>query len=357
MFGNVWELLGTHCRSELVHSDLLPYLACMGKQTGILKFTGKLGNMVYYYHRYFGYLVRKITSVDAHRIRTDPAFARVYKHTVEFGICAHAVKLVRAAFHPLFATLADTRMTSRLTSGMLAVLHADTHHFLGRRVLTAENMTQLKGFEFNNDAHLHSILAGSHTAAIDRKTKTCTVSVQACPTGQFVKAPKAATHFQLTMGIAAVNHRTGQYVLHTQKGAPQAIRTRSHDSITLVNPLPPVEGGTVLMTLGVEFFQYVNGILCPLRDRRQQVLAIVHVATGVRRPARHARVHALGCSRRPMSRCLRHNARKVVSDQPTAAFLHHYDIRGKPQHGALKMNFGCGQIAKHLHGREVDRTG
>jgi hypothetical protein len=329
----------------------------MAKQTGILKFTGKLGNMVYYYHRYFGYLVRKITSVDAHRIRTDPAFARVHKHNVEFGVCAYAVKLLRAAFHPLFATLADTRMTSRLTSAMLAVLHADHEHVLGRRVLTVENMSPLKGFEFNNDTRLHSVLVGTHTAAIDRKTKTCTVSLQACPAGQFVKAPRAATHFQLTMGMAAVNHRTGQYVLHTQKGPPQAVGTRSHDSITLVNPLPAVEGGTVLMTLGVEFFQYVNGILCPLRDRQQQALAIVLVATGVRRPARHYRVHASDRSRRPMSRRLRHNARKVVSDQPTAAFLHHYDIRGKPQHGAFEVYFGSGQIAKHFHRGEVDRTG
>nr|WP_254085435.1 hypothetical protein [Dawidia cretensis] len=329
----------------------------MAKQTGILKFTGKLGNRVYYYHRYFGYLVRKITSVDAHRIRTDPAFARVHKHNVEFGVCAHAVKLLRAAFHPLFATLADSRMTSRLTSAMLAVLHADNQHLLGRRVLTVENMSSLKGFEFNNNTRLHSVLMGTHTAAIDRKTKTCTVSLQACPTGQFVKAPKAATHFQLTMGIAAINHRSGQYVLHTQTGPPQAVSTRSHNSITLINPLPPVEGGTVLMTLGVEFFQYVNGILCPLRDRQQQALAIVLVATGVRRPARHYRVHAPNRSRRPMSRRLRHNARKVVSDQPTAAFLHHYDIRGKPQHSAFEVDFGRGQIAKHFHRREVDGTG
>lgn len=332
----------------------------MAKQTGILKFTGKLGNMVYYYHRYFGYLVRKITSVDAHRIRTDPAFARVHKHNVEFGVCAHAVKLLRAAFHPLFATLADTRMTSRLTSAMLAVLHADTHHFLGRRVLTAENMSRLKGFEFNRDAPLHTVLMSPHTAAIDRKMKICSLSLQACHTGQIVKAPKAATHFQLTMGVAGINHRTGHYVLHTVKAPLQAISTRTLEPVTLAGPLPAVEGGTILVTLGVEFFQDVNGTVCPLHDRRQQALAIVHVATGMRRPARHCREHFPDRSRQPMLRGLgrlRHNARKIVPDQPPATFVHHYDIRGKPQHRALELNPGNGQVPQYLQRLEVDGTG
>jgi hypothetical protein len=332
----------------------------MAKQTGILKFTGKLGNKVYYYHRYFGYLVRKITSVDAYRIRTDPAFAQVHKYTVEFGICAHAVKLLRAAFHPLFAALADTRMTSRLMSATLAVLHADTQHFLGRRVLTVENMTQLKGFEFNKDACLHSVLAGSHTAAIDRKAKSCTLSLQACSRGQMVKAPKGATHFQLTLGVAGVNHRTGQYVLDIHKGVLQTVHARTQEPVTLVAPLPPVNGGIILMTLGVEFFQYINGILCPLHDRRQQALAIVLVAAGVRLSARYCQVHAPDRSRRSIARrlhSLRHNAGKVVPYLPAAAVVNHYDIRGKPKHGAFEVDFGRGEIAKHVHRHEVDGTG
>nr|WP_254090744.1 hypothetical protein [Dawidia soli] len=332
----------------------------MAKQTGILKFTGKLANMVYYYHRYFGYLVRKITSVDAERIRTDPAFARVHKYNIEFGLCAHAVKLLRAAFHPLFATLADTRMTSRLTSAMLAVLHADTHHFLGRRVLTGENMSQLKGFEFNNDTRLHSVLTGTHTATIDRKTKTCTVLLQAGHMGRIVKAPKGATHFHITMGIAGVNLRTGQYVVHAHQGPTLAVSASTHDAMTLVNVLPEVEGGTVLITLSVEFFQHVNGALCPLHDRRQQPLAIVLVAPGVCRPAKRCWHYRSDRSRRPIARrlsVLGHNAGKVVSDQPPAAVAHRYDIRGKPQHRALEMNPGNGQVTQHLQRREVYGTG
>jgi hypothetical protein len=330
----------------------------MAKQTGILKFTGKLGKRVYYYHRFFGYLVRKVTSVDAYRIRTDPAFARVHKYNVEFGICAHAVKLLRAAFHPLFAALADTRMTSRLTRVLLAVLHADTGHVLGRRVLTPKNMAQLTGFEFNKETHLNSVLAGSHSAMVDRKAKTCTLRLQACPGGQIVNAPKAATHFQVTMGVAGVNLRTGQYMLHTQKGPLQSVSTSAYAPVTLTNPLPPVEGGMLVMTLGVEFFQCVNGTVCALHDR--QALAIVLVAAGVRLPARHYREYTMDRSRRPLARWLRglrHNAGKVVSDQPAATFLHGYDIRGKPQHGALEVHLGDGHIAQHLYRHKVDGAG
>ena len=96
----------------------------MGRQEGLLQFTGGVGNLSFYKSQ-DGYLVRKKSGVSRERIMSDRAYVRTRENIAEFGTGARATKLLRRSFSPLIRTVADNRVTSRLTSAVMKVIKSD----------------------------------------------------------------------------------------------------------------------------------------------------------------------------------------------------------------------------------------
>src|SRR5690554_250220 len=86
----------------------------MARQKGIIKLTGKIGDLSFYKSK-DGYLAREKGGVDGERIKNDPAFVRTRENGSEFGLAATAGKTLRNAFRPMMMRAADNRITSRLT--------------------------------------------------------------------------------------------------------------------------------------------------------------------------------------------------------------------------------------------------
>jgi hypothetical protein len=264
----------------------------MAKQKGIIKLIGKIGDRVYYYDRIRGYLVRKVTSVDAERIRTDPAFARVRENNAEFGHCAWMVKLLRAAFKPLFAGIADTRMTARLTKAAIAMMRSDMTSGAGMRKPENGDARIMRGFEFNKHASVETILHASYQAGFDPKERKCTITITPPDRKKMVKAPKGATHFRLIAGMAAIDFKTGNYILDTVRSEEMAVRPDTDAPVTLTSPLAPVAGEGLFITLGIEFLQRVNGVYGPLQSNEHNAMTLVHaeqILQPVEPPARLVR--------------------------------------------------------------------
>lgn len=251
----------------------------MAKQKGIIKLIGKIGDIVYYYDRIHGYLARKVTSVDAERIRNDPAFARVRENNAEFGHCAWMVRLLRAAFKPLFAGIADTRMTARLTQAAIATMRSDVTNGAGQRRPEHGDARLLQGFSFTKYASLENVLQADYHAGFDQQEKKCTITITP-PTGKkMVKGPKGATHFRFVTGMATIDFKTGKYILDSIRSAEIPVRRVVDTPITLTNPLAPADGEGLFMTLGVEFLQLVNGVYCPLQSSEYNAMTLVHAET------------------------------------------------------------------------------
>jgi hypothetical protein len=265
----------------------------MAKQTGIIKLVGKIGNIVYYFDKIHGYLARKVTSVNAERIRTDPAFERVRENNTEFGLSSWTVKLLRAALKPLFATVADTRMTSRLTRAIIAVIKSDTTNAPGARTTEHGRLNLLQGFQFNKDATLQSTLRTPYTTALDRTSGTYSITTPHFRPKTMLHAPKGATHFRLTCGAAEINFETGKYVLHTINTQEIPVKDTAIQSYTLAGNLTPDGTDNVFIALGVEFLQQVNGKLCPLNDRNHNALALVQVEKVLAPDAENATIYSI----------------------------------------------------------------
>lgn len=250
----------------------------MAKQKGILRFIGKIGRTVYYYHKHFGYLSRRVTSVDAERIRRDPAFARVRDNNAEFARGAWAVRLIRAAFLPLFKGLADTRMTSRLTRAVLTAIRANALHAPGQRRFEDADLDVLKNFEFNVHTSLSNVHVPQHTTALEYTSGTCMLSIPAV-TPRMLRAPKGATHVRFVLGIASVDTETGQYALNTVYAPEMPLKDKGSMPLVMKGELPKRDSSHVFVTLGVEFFQAVNDDLYALSNAHNALTLVYAEAT------------------------------------------------------------------------------
>lgn len=252
----------------------------MARQKGILRFIGKIGRTVYYYHKHFGYLSRRITSVNAARIHNDPAFARVRDNNTEFARGAWAVRLIRAAFLPLFKRLADTHMTGRLTSAVLTAMRSNTLQGPGKHRFENADLEVMQGFNFNLHSPLGNLRLPRHNTAVDYDKGTCTVSIPGL-VPSLLAAPKGATHVRFTLGIALIDTATGQYALHTVAAPEVFLKEKTTMPLMITGDLPHRDASHVFMTLGVDFFQAVNGDLYELSTHN--TLTLVYAATAPRR--------------------------------------------------------------------------
>ncbi|MEN0047819.1 MAG: hypothetical protein AAF806_12225, partial [Bacteroidota bacterium] len=108
----------------------------MARQRGVIKYTGTIGDI-----RHFkikgekGYFAGLIGGPTKEQVLTDPAFQRTRENMSEFGACAFAGKLLRIAFSTLLKSMADTRVTGRLTSIMKKINLEDGSEARGQRAI------------------------------------------------------------------------------------------------------------------------------------------------------------------------------------------------------------------------------
>ncbi len=253
----------------------------MAKQNSANKLSGTIGDITYYKTRHDGFLARGKGGVDGNRIKTDPRFARTRENGAEFGRAGAAGKLLRAALMQVIASAKDGRMTSRLTKMMMVALKADSTSKRGERTVTKGKPELLEGFEFNDHAELATSLRTLYTTAIDRATGKATITFNAFVPNLALLVPQGATHFRLVEGVGEVDFESHWYTSAFQKTAEMVIDENAVAGALLeaaftVNSVHPV-----VVVLGVEFLQHVNGLFYAINNGTNNALAIVKVSGAV----------------------------------------------------------------------------
>lgn len=249
----------------------------MARQTGLIKIKGTLDN-VNFYKTKDGDLARMKTSVDAARIKNDPAFIRTRENGQEFGMAARSGKLVRDAFRPMTMLAADGRVTSRLTKLMSDIRKLDTTSVRGERnVATAiadpTAKEQLKGFNFNQGAILKSILFRPFTLDV----ATGVLEIADLIPANHIAVPQGSTHVAFTASWGKVDFAGDVYEVERSNTVNLPIDTNL-STVTLTPPNTPAGTGIDVFLLLVEFFQEVNGNQYSLKDGQYNALSIVDVA-------------------------------------------------------------------------------
>jgi hypothetical protein len=249
----------------------------MAKLGGILKIEGTLDNMTFYKSK-DGHIVRTKGGVSKDRIQSDPAFARTRENGSEFGASASAGKLLRTSVRSLLMKAKDGRVASRLTQAMTKVKNFDTTSARGERnvflgLQTPEGKEILKGFNFNNQAVMSTVISTPYTVDVINGEITLTdfnpINDLAFPTG--------ATHVSLTSAFAKVDFETGENSIEISPALNLPIEN-STNTEPLLPPAAPSGTGNDFILLLIEFFQEVNGVQYILNNGSYNALSIVDIA-------------------------------------------------------------------------------
>jgi hypothetical protein len=248
----------------------------MARQSGLIKIKGTLDNVSFYKTK-DGDLARMKTSVDGDRIANDPAFIRTRENNSEFGSSARSGKLTRDNLRPISMNATDGRVVARMTKIMTQIKNLDTTSVRGARnvgvaMATAQAKALLKGFEFNNDAMLSSMLFKPW--AVNTTTGVITIA-GLVPTLDLIY-PEGATHVSFTGSYANINYATGVADVKLTNVQNLPISGTS-SAITLTPTAVPTGTGAKIFLLKIEFFQLVNAVQYSLKNGAYNALKIIEV--------------------------------------------------------------------------------
>lgn len=248
----------------------------MARQKGIIKLTGKVGDLSFYKSK-DGFLAREKGGVEGERIKNDPAFVRTRENGAEFGSSASSGKLVRDSIRTMMQNASDGRVTSRLTKVMTQIKNMDPTSARGERtvgvgIASASAKALLKGFNFNNRAILGSVLFKSYS--VDMATGVIDL-VGFVPIND-LNVPSGATHVTLRGAWSKVDFATNIHSVEETNAQNLPIDGIA-SNVMLTPGATPSGTGTDLYLLMLEFFQEVNGVQYTLKNGAFNVLSIVEI--------------------------------------------------------------------------------
>jgi hypothetical protein len=185
-------------------------------------------------------------------------------------------RFLRTALRGITAGIADKRMYARMAGVMLAVARLDKVHGRGGRTVADGDAGVLEGFEFNKRASFADVVRADYQVVADRVAGTVTARVPVLH-GAIVM-PAGATHARLVAGVAAVDFRTETHDAGHRYSDYINLRGDAEHVVELVQDLPS-RGGPVVVVLGIEFFQQVNGAMCRLADKTRNAMVIAGVVS------------------------------------------------------------------------------
>ena len=248
----------------------------MATQTGILGIQGTVGGLVFAKD---GSIRQKPASNKA-SFMSSTSMARVRENATEFGTAASAGKLLRDSLRVLIAAAADSRMVSRLTQQMRAIIGLDEINDRGARVIDKDNIGALLGFNFNLGAGIGQSLFFPY--AVTGAGSDVTMHIPALNPATDLAAPQGATHFEVLYGASSVNFETGTYQAASVAAPLGILALKSpalaDKSLVATLPIAPTADDLVVGVVGINFYQQLNNKFYPLNNNATNPLAIEYVA-------------------------------------------------------------------------------
>jgi len=248
----------------------------MAKQAGIIKLKGTIDDIAFY-KTADGHLARAKGGIDRDKILHSAAFARTRENNSEFGRAGKGGKLIRSALRSLMQNAKDSRVVSRLTTVLLAIIKTDPLNQRGQRNLNEGNLDLLKDFDFNINGKLGTTFYGLFTPAFDRVSGDATIALDAFSATEQIAAPSGTTHYKLAIGAAELDFVNKTFVYSEMDMGVLPYDNSPVLATTLTASVTPNSAYPVLSVLGVEFYQEVNGQFYSLKNGAFNALGVVNV--------------------------------------------------------------------------------
>lgn len=248
----------------------------MAKVNGIVKIEGTVEELTFYKKDGKNYVRRK-GGIPKERINSDPNFIRTRENNSEFAHNCNSGKLLRMAMGSLIFKAKDNKLSSRLMQTMSMIKNLDTVSSRGKRRVSIglgndEGKQVLKGFDFNANAPLNSVLFAPH--ALDAMTGVTRIANLI--TKEQLLFPQGATHATFQSAVLALDFETEESELALSNVVTQPI-SLTPATVTLTPTSVPTGTGVQFFLLMVSFSQQVNGQSYSLKNEEYNVLHILEV--------------------------------------------------------------------------------
>ncbi|RED48385.1 hypothetical protein [Seonamhaeicola aphaedonensis] len=265
----------------------------MAKQKGYIDLEGTLGGLTFYKSGGQS-IVKTKSAINKDRILKESNFKRTRENMTEFGGSATVGKALRHGFATIIPIMSDRTVVGRLTAIMKRI-NANGTGVRGKRefdILT--NKALLEGFEFNKSKPLESVFfAPFGTPTLDTNRSICTWLIPDFNTLDYIHAPEGATHFKLVLGCSVLSNYT--YNNDLKQYTPTNPGENETSNIVFSNEIPltgPVGSDTtlttdlgfssalpisvaVVITVGIIFYQDINGVLYELASDNAMTIQVV----------------------------------------------------------------------------------
>jgi len=248
----------------------------MAKQKGILPIEGTIGNLTFLKTK-DGYMVKQKSEISADKIANDPAFLRTRENNAEFARAAKAGKVLRTAFRSLVKKASDHRMVSRLTKRFKEVIKLDAVNPRGMRNVIDGEATLLEGFDFNINGKLNTTLYAGYTTSINRVTGELKIEIPGFVPTEKIAAPAGTTHFRIMSSGASVDFENKVFTEDSTETGYLPLNDVATAATDLSNMVATNSTHPLILILGIEFFQEVNGTQYPLKNGVFNALSVVKV--------------------------------------------------------------------------------
>lgn len=247
----------------------------MSKQKGVIKLEGNLGGISFYVAD-GKHLARLAGGPSKERIAKDPAFKRTRENNKEFGGSARIAKALRLSMGGLMQTMAGSRLVSKLTA-LFKAINLKGSGVRGKRPIRAsQHKAMLKNLEFNRKVSFSSVFSVPFTMSNVADRNEGVINISGFSPDSTINAPSGATHFKLVSAIGVISdylHDDGTNTYEPIVPDQDSLGASEYSSIlpldqnigalSLTASLPgsPVIDSecTVIQTLGIEFYQEVDG--------------------------------------------------------------------------------------------------
>ncbi|OQP63791.1 hypothetical protein A3860_22900 [Niastella vici] len=215
------------------------------------------------------------TSAD--RIKNDSAFERTRENMAEFTRAGKAAKLLRTIFRDVTINAKDKVTQARLLKVASRIITTDPVNERGARTVNNGDLQQLHNFHFNVRAGITDSLFVRCPVSYNRVSGEVTVNIPAFVPRNMVQQARGTTHFRIVTAAATVNFDTEQYEYAMQGTAELPYNTDPTQAITLTLALPANSKDTVVVVLGIEYYQKVNTRSYALKSGEFNATSIVLV--------------------------------------------------------------------------------
>ncbi|MFI2743788.1 hypothetical protein ACG2LH_13685 [Zhouia sp. PK063] len=248
----------------------------MPKYKSLFNVEGSLGEVTFYKSQ-DGYYLKTKSGVSKNRIMNDPSFARTRENLEEFKNVAGAGKILRRAITSLMTDAKDNRVTSRLTKVLSKVKNEDLTSARGQRtvaigIATTAGKAWLRGFNFNKNALLDSILKAGFTLTI----QTGEIVIANINVKDQLTAPEGATNVSFSSGFLNLDFTTALSDLQLSNVENITI-DNTERTITLTPAAAPTGDGQAYYFLKIEFYQEINGVQYALNNGAFNALQLIQI--------------------------------------------------------------------------------